>query len=315
MERYGSPDSLRIVEVPQPVPKENEVLVNVKAASVNKADWHLIHGKPLPVRIMAGLIKPKYKTLGADVSGVVHQAGNKVKTFKKGDDVFGDLSGCGFGGFAEYVIAPAKFLAVKPTNLNYEEAASLPMASITALQGLRDIGKIKAGHHVLINGASGGVGSFAIQLAKYYGASVTAVCSTGKIGNARQNGADNVIDYTQEDFTKGEVKYDLILDIVSNHALREIRKVLMPQGHYVAVAFSLETLITGAIRSANSGQKMKNLLASSNQTDLQFISKLAENGNIFPVDNKIFRFNDLPKALWEIGIASPVGKLVVSMTQ
>src|SRR5687768_7488590 len=200
--QYGSPEVLKFEEVEKPVPREDEVLIKVYAAGMNAADWHFMRATPFPIRFVSGLTKPKLHILGADVAGRIEAVGKSVKQFKVGDDVFGDLSGCGFGAFAEYVCAREDAVALKPKNLSFEEAAAVPLAAVTALQGLRDKGNIRPGQKVLINGASGGVGTYAVQLAKFFGTEVTAVCSTAKISLARANGADNVIDYTQNDFAK-----------------------------------------------------------------------------------------------------------------
>ncbi len=312
-EKYGSPDLLELREINRPEPKANQVLVKVMAASVNKADWLILRGEPFPVRLMAGVFKPKYQTLGADVAGIVEQVGSEVTQFRPGDEVFGDLSGCGFGGFAEYVLAEEKYLAKKPLNLTFQETAALPMASVTALQGLRDKGKIKAGDQVLINGASGGVGSYAIQIAKSYGAIVTAVCSTQKTEQAKRLGADEVIDYRQDDFTQQEKQYDLIFDVVANHPINAVSRVLKKGGHYVAVAFSMGAMILGPWKSIMEGKTMTSLLASANQSDLQVICKLAEEGKLSAVIQETFTLDGVPEALWKIGKGGTAGKLVVSL--
>lgn len=312
-EQYGSPDILALKEVDRPEPKPHEVLVKVLAASVNKADWHLLRGEPFPIRLMAGLRKPKYQILGADVAGVVERVGQAVSQFKRGDEVFGDLSGNGFGGFAEYVAADEKYLAKKPSNLTYEETAALPLAAITALQGLRNKGKISAGQEVLINGASGGVGSYAIQIAKSFGANVTAVCSTGKVDNALTQGADRVIDYTVQDFTKDDKQYGLIFDVVANHSLQAISRVLCRKGTYVSCAFSMGAMFLGPWKSMTEGKKMINLLASANAADLQYIGKLAEEGKLTPMIERTFTLDDVPEALQIMGSGRAAGKLIITL--
>lgn len=209
--QYGSPDVLQLEEVEKPTPGDEEVLVKVHAASANAGDWHLLRADPWMIRLMFGLRKPKFKILGMDVAGRVESVGKNVKQFQPGDEVFGDLSECGFGAFAEFVCARENALVRKPVNLSFEEAAAIPAASTTALQGLRNKGKIQSGQKVLINGASGGVGTFAVQIAKSFGAEVTGVCSTSKMEMVRSIGADHAIDYTQENFTKNGPCYDLIL--------------------------------------------------------------------------------------------------------
>ena len=225
---YGSPDVLKLEEVQKPVPQDDEVLVKVVAASAAAGDWHLLRAKPFLVRFMYGLLKPKYKILGADVAGRVEAVGRNVTQFQPGDEVFGDLSNCGFGAFAEYVAAPETALALKPTNLTFEEAAAVPVSAVTALLGLRH-GQIQPGQKVLINGASGGVGTFAVQIAKAFGAEVTAVCSTGKVELVRSLGADHVIDYTQADFTQNGERYDLILAANGYQPLAAYQRALSPR--------------------------------------------------------------------------------------
>jgi len=312
-EKYGSPDILELREVERPAPKPNQVLVKVIAASVNKADWHLLKGEPFPIRFAGGLFKPKNQILGADVSGIVERVGSDVSQLKVGDKVYGDLSGIGFGGFAEYVAADEKLLAKKPSTLSFEESAALPMAAVTALQGLLDVGKIKAGQEVLINGASGGVGGFAVQIAKALGAKVTAVCSTRKIESALAQGADQVIDYTVQDFTKAKKQYDLIFDVVGNHAVDALSRVLKSKGTYVSSAFSLGLLILGPWKSITEGKKMTNFLAKVKQADLQFICKLAEEGKLKPVIEKTYTLDDVPEAMHFIGKGSSAGKLVITI--
>lgn len=312
-ERYGPPDILELREVDRPLPKANEVLIKVLAASVNRADLHLLRGKPFPIRIMGGLFKPKYQILGADIAGIVEQTGNKVTQLKPGDEVYGDLSGGGFGGFAEYVVVDETLLDKKPSSLSFEEVATLPMAAITALQGLRNVGKIKSGQEVLINGASGGVGGFAIQITKALGGKVTAVCSTKKIANAILQGADQVIDYTAMDFTKANKQYDLIFDVVGNHPVNSLSRALKSKGTYISSKFSISTFFLGAWKFITEGKKMTCFLASANQTDLQFIRKLAEEGKLKPVIQSTFTLYDVPKALHMLEKGSSSGKLVIVM--
>ena len=311
--KYGSPDILEFREVMRPEPKPHEVLVKVLAASINKADWFLLQGEPFPVRLMAGFFKPNNQILGADVVGVVERIGNNVTQFKIGQEVFGDLSGSGFGGFAEYVTTEEKYLALKPSNLSYEQTAALPMAAITALQGLRDKGEIAEKEQVLINGGSGGVGGFSIQIAKSFGAEVTSVCNTNKVDLAIKQGADIVIDYTKQDFTKNGKQYDLIFDVIGNHSINAIDRVLKKGGRYVLCAFSIENMFFGFWKSMVKGKKMTNLLASANQADLQFISKLAEEGKLNPVIQKTFTLDDVPDALRMIGKGGASGKLVITI--
>src|SRR5947209_15673844 len=228
---YGSPDVLKCEAIEKPTAGDNEVLIKVRAASVNPYDWHFMRGTPYFLRILAGLRKPKDKRLGVDVAGQVETVGRNVTQFKPGDEVFGVSR----GAFAEYARASESKLARKPENVTFEQAASVPIAGLTALQGLRDKGQIQPGQKVLINGAAGGVGTFAVQIAKSFGADVTGVCSTRNLGMVRSIGADHVIDYTKEDFTKSEQRYDVILDNVANHSLLECRRVLNPKGKYVLI--------------------------------------------------------------------------------
>ena len=312
-EKYGSPDILVLKEIKRPVPKPYEVLIKVLAASVNRADCFLLQGKPFVVRLTEGLYKPKTLVLGADVAGIVEQTGSEVTQFKPGDEVFGDLSSGRFGGFAEFVTTHEKYLALKPTNLSYEESAALPMASVTALQGLRDEGKLKAGQKLLINGASGGVGSLAIQIAKARGANVTAVCSTLKVGHAKQQGADRVIDYLKTDFTSETHLYDLIFDVVGNYSAKVMSRHLMSEGIYVACAFSPSAILQGTWIKMSQGKNVKVLMAKPKQADLQFISKLAEKQELKPIIDQCYTLDDLPDALREMGKGSAAGKLVISL--
>src|SRR6266571_7120401 len=232
---YGSPDVLKLKEVAKPTPKDDEVLIKVYAAAANAGDWHLLRGVPFLVRLVSGVLKPKNTILGADIAGRVEAVGRNVTQFQPDDEVFGDLSGCGFGGFAEYVCARENALALKPANLSFEEAAAVPSAGVTALQGLREKGQIQPGQKVLINGASGGVGTFAVQLAKSFGAEVTGVCSTRNVDMVRSLGADQVIDYTQADFTKNGQRYDFIFAVNGYHSIFDYKRALSPKGVYVMI--------------------------------------------------------------------------------
>lgn len=315
--QYGSPDVLQFKEAPQPSPKEAEVLIKVHAVSINAADWHLMRADPFPVRFAFGLFKPKIQILGADVAGEVEAVGKNVTQFKIGDAVFGDLSGCGFGGFAEYVCAPETVLALKPANLSFEEAAALPMASITALQGLRDIGRIKAGQKVLIYGASGGVGTFAVQIAKSFGAEVTAVCSTSKVDMVRALGADHVIDYTREDFTQNGQQYDLIFAANGNRSLADYEKALAPTGTYVmsggASSQMFEAMLKGPLRSKAGGKSIKNFIAKPNQVDLNAMKGLVEAGQVKPVIDKRYPLMETPSAMRYLEEGHARGKIVVTV--
>ena len=237
-EKYGSPDVLQLKEVEKPTCKEDEVLVEVRAASANPADWHLMRGAPFLARLANGLLKPKNPRLGADVAGRVEAVGSSVTQFQVGDDVFGELPLHALGSFAEYVCAHEDALALKPPNMTFEQAAAVPLAAFTALQGLRDKGQIRPGQKVLVNGASGGVGTFAVQIAKSFGTEVTGVCSTRNLDMVRAIGADHVIDYTQEDFTQNGQAYDLIFDAVGNRSVADLRRALSPNGICAVAGFT-----------------------------------------------------------------------------
>jgi 2-desacetyl-2-hydroxyethyl bacteriochlorophyllide A dehydrogenase len=316
--KYGSPDVLQLKEVEKPSPKDNEVLVKVHAVSVNSADLHLLRADPFLVRLMAGgLIKPKYKILGADIAGQVEMVGRNVKQFQPGDEVFGDNSAGGLGGFAEYVSVPENLLVIKPANLTFEEAAAIPMAAITALQGLRDKGQIQAGQKVLINGASGGVGTFAVQIAKWFGAEVTAVCSTRNLDTARSLGADQVIDYTQEDFTRNGQQYDLILAANGYHSLSDYQRALKPGGKYVMAGGStaqiFQALLLGPWFSRNGNKKMGTLSAAANQKDFAIIKELLEAGKVKPVIDRRYSLSEAAEALRYVGEGHARGKVIISV--
>src|SRR5712692_262872 len=238
---YGPPDVLQIKEVAKPTPADDEVLIKVQAVSVNRSDWEGLRGKPLYARI-GGLLKPRHQILGSDIAGRVEMAGRNIRQFQPGDDVFGDILGS-MGGFAEYVCARERALAAKPASMTFEMASTIPQAGVIALQGIRDKGQVQPGQKVLINGAGGATGTFAVQLAKSYGAEVTAVDNTGKLGFMRSLGADHVVDYTREDFTKNGKEYDLILDVVAHRSVFDYERALRPNGSYFAVGGSLATLL------------------------------------------------------------------------
>jgi len=237
--KYGSPDVLELKDVEKPTPGDDEVLIKVHAASVNAFDWHMLRADPFFIRLMSGLLKPKRNILGADVAGQVEAVGGNVKQFKPGDDVYGVTAGCRSGSFAEYVCAGENVIALKPSNITFEQAAAVPLAAVTALQGLRNKGHIQPGQKVLINGASGGVGTFAVQIAKSFGAEVTAVCSTRNLDRVHSLGADQIIDYTQEDFTKKGQHYDLILAANGNRSIFDYKRALSPKGIYVLAGGSM----------------------------------------------------------------------------
>jgi NADPH:quinone reductase-like Zn-dependent oxidoreductase len=279
--KYGSPDVLQLKEVDKPAPNDDEVLVKVYAASVNQYDWHLLTADIFLIRLTGGgLLKPKNTRLGVDIAGRVEAVGRNVKQFHTGDDVFGMRQ----GGFAEYVCAPEDALALKPSNLSFEQAAAIPMAAVTALQGLRDTGQIQPGQKVLINGASGGVGTFAVQIAKLFGAEVTAVCSTRNLDQARSMGADHIIDYTKENFTQNGQQYDLILAANGYHSLSSYKRALTPQGNYVMAGGStaqiFQAMLMGPWMSEPGGKKMGVGMSKRNQKDLAFLKELVEAGKV-----------------------------------
>ena len=263
--KYGSPDVLKLTEVEKPIPRAGEVLVKIEATAVNPADNHILSGM---LRFTTGFFKPKHQILGSDIAGMVEAVGPDVTQFQVGDAVFGDISAHGWGGFAEYVAVPESALAQKPTNLSFAQAAAVPLTAVTALQALRDKGNIQPGQQVLINGASGGVGTFAVQIAKALGGEVTAVVSTKKINMAQAIGADHVINYTQEDFTQNGKRYDLIFDTVGNHSVTAYKRVLKPKGNFVTSAFLPALIIQQPWISFTEGKKMSNLMAKPNQEDL-----------------------------------------------
>lgn len=317
---YGSPDVLRLEEVEKPVPNDDQLLVRVRAASVNPLDWHYIEGAPYIVRLMGvGLIKPEETRLGVDFAGTVEAVGRKVTQFKPGDDVFGGRT----GAFAEYLCVPAdRAVVLKPANLTFEQAASVPIAAITALQGLRDKGKIQAGQKVLINGASGGVGTFAVQIAKSFGADVTGVCSSRNVDMVRSIGADQVIDYTKEDFTRSGQRYDLILDNVANHSLLEYRSILNPRGKYVLIGGGglndgrwiggLARPITALVLSRFVTQDMGMMMAELTKKDLTVLSDLMQAGKVKPVIDRTYTLSQLPEAIRYLEEGHARGKVVIS---
>ena len=312
-EKYGPPeDVFEFKDVEKPTPKANEVLVKIFAASVNFNDLAFVKGKPILSRLWTGFLKPNHKILGTDIAGRVEAVGKNVSGIKPGDEVFAEIGNYGYGAFAEYVAVPDKALVLKPTNISYQETAAVPQAAVTALQGLQDQMQIQPGHKVLINGASGGIGTFALQLAKSFGAEVTGVCSTENLEFIRSVGTDYVIDYKKEDFTKGEKRYDLILDIVSNHATSQYMQALAPRGAYVAVAFNPQTIFLGSIISKADGKKAGSLMAKPSISDLKEVKELIEAGKIKPVIDKVFPLKEVAEAIQYYGEGAQ-GKVVISM--
>jgi NADPH:quinone reductase-like Zn-dependent oxidoreductase len=314
--RYGPPEVVQITDVEKPVPKDNEVLIKVRAASLNPLDWHFMRGTPYAVRIIAGLRKPRFPGLGVDVAGQVEALGAKVSQFKLGDEVFGSCK----GAFAEYACASESVLVMKPANVTFEQAASVPVAAYTALQGLRDKGQIQAGQKVLVNGAAGGVGTFAVQIAKSFGADVTGVCSTRNLDKVRSIGADRVIDYTQEDFTKSAHRYDLFFDGVGNHSLSASRRVLNPKGIYVGAGGTTDNwtirpllrAITFLVLSLVGNQKLLMVLAKPSKQDLIFMREHLESGKITPVIDRRYNLNEVPDAIRYLELGHARGKVIIA---
>ncbi len=316
--QYGSPEVLHLQEVVKPTPQGNEVLVKIHAVSVNAADLHSMSGKPFLMRLMGfGLLKPKNTILGAAIAGRIEAIGGSVKQFQPGDEVFGDLSGSGWGGFAEYVCASEDVLVLKPTNMTFEQAAAVPLAAITALQGLRDKGHIQAGQKVLINGASGGVGTFAVQIAKSFGAEVTAVCSTGNVDLMRSIGADHVIDYTQEDFTQNGQHYDLIIAANGDKSISDYERALSPNGTYVMTGGSnkqmFQAMLLGPWKSRRGSKKMGNLMAKPNTKDLDFMKGLLEAGKVVPVIDRCYSLSEGVDAVRYLEKGHAKGKVVITV--
>jgi NADPH:quinone reductase-like Zn-dependent oxidoreductase len=310
-ERYGTPDILQLKEVEKPTPKEDEVLIEVQAASVNYSDWVYVRGKPFVARLMgSGLLKPKKMMLGADVSGRVEVVGRNVEQFRPGNEVFGDLSVCGWGGFAEYVSVPENVIASKPVSLTFEESAAVPQAAIVALQGLRDEGQIQPGQKVLINGASGGIGTFAVQIAKSFGAEVTGVCGTRNLDMVRSIGADHVIDYTREDFTQNGQQYDLILDIKAYRSISDYERALSSSGMYVLAGGSVLRILQTALTR---DEKMHNFQARPNQKDLVLMAELIESGKVVPVIDRRYPLSEVAEAVRYYGEGHAKGKVVITV--
>jgi NADPH:quinone reductase-like Zn-dependent oxidoreductase len=317
--KYGPTNVLRLKEVEKPTPKDNEVLVKIYAATVTPGDVILVKGEPFAVRFFSGLLKPKHKIPGKEMAGRVEAVGRNVTQFQPGDEVFGDLTVCGLGAFAEYVAVPENAIALKPANLTFEEAAAVPESAVVALQGLRDHGKIQPRQKVLINGTSGGVGSFAVQIAKSFGAEVTAVCSTRNLDMARSLGADHVIDYTQEDFTQNGQQYDLILAANGYHPISDYKRALSPEGTYVATGGSMaqtfEAMLQGPIISIRGSKKMGNMLVKPNKNDLVFMKELIEAGKVVPTIDRRWPLSEFAEAFRYLEEGHAQGKVVITVYQ
>jgi len=313
----GPPDVLQFTEVAQPTPKDDEVLLRIRAASVNPLDWHYMRGTPYLVRIMAGLRKPKVTRLGVDVAGQVEAVGKNVTRIRAGDEVFGWCK----GAFAEYVCASEGALVPKPANVTFEVAAAVPVAALSALQGLRDKGQIQRGQKVLINGAAGGVGTFAVQIAKVFGAEVTGVCSTRNLDMVRSIGAHHVVDYTQEDFTKKAQRYDLIFDSAGNHSLSDCRRVLTTEGTLVLVGGPdngnwlgpLTGVLDAVVLSWFVSQKLLPFLAHMSKADLIVLREFLESGKVVPVIDRSYPLRDVPKAIRYLEEGHARGKVIIRM--
>ena len=313
--KYGPPEVLQLKEVEKPGPKENQILVKVQAASINAADYRMMRANPFPLRLMlGGLLRPKDTRFGSDLAGRVEAVGENVKQFQPGDEVFG----CAKGAFAEYVLAREDYLTLKPVNTSFEKAAAVPVAALTALQGIRCAGEIRPGQKVLIQGASGGVGTFAVQLAKSFGAEVTAVCSTRNLDMARSIGADHVIDYTKEDFTRSQKGYDLIFAVNGYHSLSAYKRALNPQGIYVCAGGTLpqifQAMLLGSSMSRKGGKKIGSMgIAKVNQKDLVYLGELLQAGKIVPLIDRCYPLSEVPEAVRYVEEKHAQGKVVITL--
>jgi NADPH:quinone reductase-like Zn-dependent oxidoreductase len=312
--KYGSPDVLHLEEVEKPTPNDDEVLIKVQAASANPLDWHFMRAAPFLMRFISGLLKPKNKILGADIAGQVEVVGKNITQFHPGDEVYGDISS---RGFAEYVCVTEDKLVMKPANLSFDQASAVPVAGLTALQCLRDQGQIKPGQKVLINGASGGVGTFAVQIAKSFGAEVTGVCSTRNVEIVRSIHADYVIDYTKEDFTQNGKLYDLILDNVGNRSVSDIKRILGPNGTFILNGYSpvlMLRLMFQSGKSKTSGQTMRSAdVEKANQSDLEFMKELLETGKVAPVIDRRYPLSEVGEAIRYLEEGHARGKVVITL--
>ncbi len=314
-DRYGTPDVLELRDVPKPAPKADQVLVHVLAASVNDWDWEMLRGSP-ENRLPGGLLSPRVHILGCDVAGRVEAVGADVSAFQPGDEVYGDLSGCGFGAFAEYVCVPEAAVAKKPAGMTFEQAAAIPQAGMLAVQGLVDAGRIGPGQKVLLNGAGGGVGTFALQIARLHGAEVTVVDKPGKLEMLRALGADHVIDYLKEDFTSSGPCYDLILDVKTNRSPVAYARALHVDGTYVTVGGSiprlLQTVVLGPLLARRQHKHMRVVGLKANK-DLAYMNRLFEDGKLRPVLEGPYGLSDLPEAFRLFATGAHKGKIVVTM--
>ncbi len=316
---YGSPDVLHLNDIEKPMPQDNEVLVKVHAASANPLDWHLMRAEPFLARLENGLLKPKNTKLGADVAGRVEAVGRQVTQFQVGDDVFGAIPINELGSFAEYVCVHQDTLVLKPTKMTFEQAAAVPIAALTALQGLRNTGQIRPGQKVLINGASGGVGTFAVQIAKSFGTEVTGVCSTRNLDMVRSIGADHVIDYTQTDFTRNGQHYDLIFDAVGNRSVSDLQRALSPNGICAVVGFTslplmFQVIVLGAWVSKTGSKKIRIVdTVKPGQKDLFFIKALLDAGKVVPVIDRCYPLHQVADAIRYLEQGRARGKVVITV--
>ncbi|MFS0688535.1 NAD(P)-dependent alcohol dehydrogenase [Sporosarcina sp. 179-K 8C2 HS] len=316
-EKYGTPDTLKLSEVAAPIPKPNEVLIRVQASSINFGNLVLLTGKPLPARLAFGLTKPKYPIPGGDMAGIVEARGANVTRFQVGDEVYGDLSGCGWGAFAEYVAVDEKILALKPLNLSFIEAAAVPMAATTALQAIRDKGKVRAGQKVLIHGASGGVGTFAVQIAKAFGADVTVVVSTRNVDIVKSLGADYVFDYQKEDFRKNDQTYDVIIGVNGSQSISTYKRKLKENGVFVHVGGTsnqmYQTMMLGSWLSMTGKKKFITFLQRANQQDLLQMKELIEEGKVKPVIDRTYPLSEIQQAFNYFEEGHSQGKVVITI--
>jgi NADPH:quinone reductase-like Zn-dependent oxidoreductase len=314
---YGGPSILKVEERPDPVPGRGQVMVGVRACSLNAADWHILRADPFVARLAVGLFKPRYNVLGCDLAGVVEAVGPDVTRFKVGDSVMGELGSSGWGAFAERVCAPETVLTLKPENIGFDEAAAAPLAGVTAVQGLRREGHLKSGERVLVNGASGGVGTYAVQLAKALGGNVTAVCSPRNAESARSLGADEVIDYTQTDFTRGAQRYDLILAANGYHPLRDYKRALSPGGRFLMTGGAgkqmAEAIFLGPFASLGSGKSLRFVSMTSNTDDLEFLRDRLADGSVRSVIDRSYPLEKVPEALAYLEEGHARGKVVIEV--
>jgi NADPH:quinone reductase-like Zn-dependent oxidoreductase len=321
-EEYGSPDVLALKDIDKPMVKDNEVLVRIRATSVNPADWHFMRGEPYIMRPQAGVRKPKVGVLGCDLAGQVEAVGRNVTRIQPGDEVFGSPFGHGLGAFAECASVSGDLLALKPANLSFDRAAAVPLAALTALQGLRDHGRIEPGHKVLVIGASGGVGTFAVQIAKSFGAEVTGVCGTGKVDMVRSIGADHVIDYTQEDFAHGGQRHDLIFQLAGTRSPSDCRRALTPTGTLILSSGEsdgrwigpVDRIIKGLLSSPFVSQRMVSFTVKPNREDLQSLKELIEAGKVTPVIDRTYSLSEVPDAIRYLEEGHARGKVVVTVS-